>query len=348
MIDSTTALVLIGVATSLIAFLGMALLMGRDESEDRDPEPARPLFGSANGLFAGLLPSTASGRASIQSDLWMAGYHQSAALNNFLCIRNLFTIVPIVMGLLSALTAEDDRFSLTIRDTMYRPPVGLAFAMIGFLFGILGFAIPRLVLRSQAKSRQAKLERGMPVLMDSLAMCLSSGNGITDSLGRAGEAIRRGHRDLSDEIRIVKSQAELRSLDHALMQWKKRIPITEVSSVVFLLSSSDRLGTGVTEGLYELSTNYRTNYRQHAEAAANRANFYLIFPTVLCLVTAAALMLIGPPLSLGLRSLPDVQKYFNEASNQKNDLQSEFERLSKRQTPAASQRPRTETLIPES
>ncbi len=329
MMDPTTALVAIGAVTALIAFLGMALLGSRDETDDTDPEPARPLFGRGNGALAGLLPSSASGRDSIQQDLWMAGYNQPSALNNFLLIRNLFAIVPLVLGLFSALTAGDNRYFLTLRDTTYRPPEGLLYAFVGVIFAILGYSIPRLVLRSQAKSRQARLERGMPVLMDALGMCLSSGNGLTDSLGRAGESIRRGHVDLSNEVRTVTSHARLRSLDHALLQWKKRIPIPEVASLVFLLTSSDRFGNGVTEGLHELSTNYRTNARQRAEAAANRTNFYLIFPTVLCLVMAAGLMLIGPPLYLGLRTLPEVQRHFDDASGRKNDLQSEFERLTK-------------------
>jgi tight adherence protein C len=332
--EPTTALILIGVVTALIAFLGMALLGLRDEREDTTEEPARPLFGPANGALAGLLPSTDAGRAAIQQDLWMAGYNQPAALNNFLVVRNLFTIVPLVMGLASALMASDFRYELNIRGAIYRPPEGLFYALLGVVFAILGYSIPRLVLRSLAKSRQERLERGLPVLIDTLGMCLSSGNGVTDSLGRAGEAIRRGHRDLSNEVRVVKRQAELRSLDHALMQWKKRIPLPEVAGLVFLLSSSDRYGTGVVEGLHELSANYRTNARQRAEAAANRTNFYLLFPTVLCLVTAAGLMLIGPPLHLGLRTLPEVQKHFDEASGRKNDLQAEFERLRKAQLQA--------------
>jgi tight adherence protein C len=348
--DQIIALVVIGVVTTVIAFLGMALMGRREEADDRNPEPARPLFGRANGALAGLLPSSDAGRMSIQQDLWMAGYNQPAALNNFLIIRNLFAIVPVIMGLASALTANDDRLSLNVRDTTYQPPVGLVFAFMGLVFGILGYSIPRLVLRSLAKSRREKLERGMPVLLDSLGMCLSSGNGLTDSLGRAGESIRRGHVDLSDEVRVVKSQADLRSLDHALMQWKKRIPIPEVAGLVFLLSSSDRFGNGVVQGLHELSTNYRTNSRQRAEAAANRTNFYLIFPTVLCLVTAAGLMLIGPPLHLGLRTLPEVQQHFNDASGHKNDLQAEFERLTKNRTKAVGTEPPVPAVpaVPES
>ncbi len=337
--DPNSALILIGVVTALIVFLGLALVGLRDGREDTSEEPARPLFGPANGALAGLLPSTESGRASIQQDLWMAGYHQPAALNNFLVIRNLFTIAPVLLGFASALMASDTRHDLNLRGSLYRVPEGLIFAGLGIVFGILGFSLPRLILRSLAKSRKERLERGLPVLIDALGMCVSSGNGLVDSLGRAGESIRRGHPDVSNEVRIVTRQAELRSLDHALMQWKKRIPLPEVAGLVFLLSSSDRYGNGVVQGLHELSTNYRVTARHRAEAAANRTNFYLIFPTVLCLLTAAGLMLIGPPLHLGLRTIPEVQKHFDEASGQKNDLQAEFERLRGAQRKAAGLEP---------
>lgn len=327
MITPFATLVLIGFVTALVAFLGMALLGMRDETEDRNEEPARPLFGGANGALAGLLPSTASGRQAIQQDLWMAGYSQPIAVNNFLVIRNLFTIVPIVAGLASALTAEDTRLSLDWLGLDYRPPLGLAFAALGLIFGLLGYSIPRLVLRSLAGARRERIERGMPALLDTLALTLSSGGGLAESLRRSGESIRRGHVDLSNEVRTVSRQADLHSLDLSLKQWKNRIPISEVSSLVFLLTSTDRYGSSVTEGLHELSTNYRVTARQRAEATANRTSFYMLFPTVLCLLIAAGLMLIGPPLHRGLQSLPEVENHFKEMSSQKNDLQKEFERL---------------------
>lgn len=324
--DELTALATVFAVTTLVAFLGMALIVNRENPNEADSEPSRPLFGFGNAALAGMLPTTAAGREAIQEDLWLAGYVQPAALNNFLCIRNLFTLTPIVLGLASALTADDIRIGWA-SVTDYRPPVGLVFAVMGLLFGIVGFALPRLALRSLANARKERLQRSMPVLMDTLGLCLSSGNGLVDSLRRSGEAIRRGHPDLALEVRIVVRQAELRSLDHALQQWKRRIPIPEVGSLVFLLSSSDRLGSGLTNGLYELSASYRTNARQMAEAAANRANFYLLFPTVLCLLAAAGLMLIGPPLYRGLSESRQLFDAVEDATKQRERLQQQIQNL---------------------
>ncbi|QEL13260.1 type II secretion system F family protein [Limnoglobus roseus] len=333
-LDELTALAIIFAVTTFVAFLGMVLIVNRDDVNEYDPEPSRPLFGPANAALAGLLPSTTAGRESIQQDLWLAGYAQSSALNNFLCIRNLFTLTPIILGFASALMADDTRIGWAY-VTDYRPPIGVALALTGILFGILGFALPRLILRSLASARKERLQRSMPVLMDTLGLCLSSGAGLIDSLRRSGEAIRRGHPDLSNEVRIVTRQAELRSLDHALMQWKRRIPIPEVGSLVFLLSSSDRLGSGITQGLFELSASYRSNARQLAEAAANRANFYLLFPTVLCLLAAAGLMLIGPPLYKGLSESRQLFNAIDDATRQRELLQQQLQNTAVPGQPAA-------------
>lgn len=343
--DQLTAVVTVGVVTALVALLGMALVLNREVPDDPDPEPSRPLFGIGNAAIAGMLPTTAAGREAIQQDLWLAGYAQPSALNNFLCIRNLFTLTPIVLGLASALTADDTRIGWA-SVTDYRPPVGLVLAVTGLLFGIVGFALPRLVLRSLANARRERLQRSMPVLMDTLGLCLSSGNGLVDSLRRSGEAIRRGHPDLAQEVRIVVRQAELRSLDHALQQWKRRIPIPEVGSLVFLLSSSDRLGSGLTAGLYELSASYRTNARQLAEAAANRANFYLLFPTVLCLLAAAGLMLVGPPLYKGITESKQLFDAVDDAQKQRERLQQDLQNIQRTIQPAAPGKAVPPTAVP--
>ncbi len=344
-LDEFTALAIIFSVTTLVAFLGMAMIVNRDAPDETDPEPARPLFGPANAALANLLPSTTAGRASIQQDLWLAGYPQSAALNNFLCIRNLFTLTPVLLGFASALMADDTRIGWA-SVTDYRPPVGLTLAAIGLLFGLLGFALPRLILRSLASARKERLQRSMPVLMDTLGLCLSSGAGLIDSLRRSGEAIRRGHPELSNEVRIVVRQAELRSLDHALMQWKRRIPISEVGSLVFLLSSSDRLGSGITQGLFELSASYRSNARQLAEAAANRANFYLLFPTVLCLLAAAGLMLIGPPLYKGLNESQYLFNAIDDATRQRQQLQQQLQNTAVPGQPVVTPVPPAGTVVP--
>ena len=44
----------------------------------------------------------------------------------------------------------------------------------------------------------------------------------------------------------------------------------------------------------EYATNLRSGSRQRAEAKAQRASFWMLFPTMLCLWIPAAIVLVGP------------------------------------------------------
>jgi tight adherence protein C len=274
-------LALIFTVTAALAFLGLAALTMFDTRDDGvSPEPVSRHFGPFTPLIAGLLPTTAAGRLAVQKDLLRAGFFEPVALVNFLAVRSLTTYIPLLAGeILAVLTVG---------------PISLTFFVVGLVLGILGYAIPRLVLASMADRRTEEIRRGLPMLMDTLGLTLSTGASLPAGLLRSGEAVRRGNPELSREVRVVVAQGEMRSLSYSLDRWKDRQPIPELGSFVYLLGQSDRLGADITPGLWELSASLQVNARQRAEAAANRANFYMIFPTVFCLLIAAALILVGP------------------------------------------------------
>jgi len=121
------------------------------------------------------------------------------------------------------------------------------------------------------------------------------------------------------------AQAPLHSVSYALDQLRLRQPIPELGSLVFLLSQGDRLGTDITKGLWELSTSLQVTARQRAEAAANRSNFYMLFPTVLCLLLAAGLAIIGPGVVQLIDSNREVDRILDQAKEQEKKLRDEVE-----------------------
>ncbi len=277
--NELTGLVLVFAATTVVTLALLALFRDRDD-DHLSPEPARRWFGAFTPAVAGMIPATEQSRKDIQQELYMAGYYQPAALDNFLSLRSVLTWTPIFAGLILAWLGPVEVFWWALG--------------LGFGLGLIGYALPRIVLNSQGNQRAERIREGLPVLMDTMGLCLSTGGSVPESLDRSGEAIKRGYPDLSQEVRIVHRQSRLRSLEHALSQWKRRIPLPELSSFVFLLSQGERLGTDVTRGLWELSESYRISSRQNAEASANRMNFYLLFPTIFCLLMAATIILVAP------------------------------------------------------
>ncbi len=78
------------------------------------------------------------------------------------------------------------------------------------------------------------------------------------------------------------------------MQWAERLDIAEIRSLALLLAQSEKLGTDMVNTLLEVSDSQRTVQKQQVEAQANRANFWMLFPTLFCLWVASAIILVGP------------------------------------------------------
>jgi tight adherence protein C len=303
-----TAIALVFLVVFAFTFILLALL-NPTQDDPNSTEPARRWFGFLTPGIANMVPADEDTRKEVQLDLYLAGYTQPQMLDNFLSMRSVLTLGPIITGLVIALLG---------------PNWIIWYAVIGgLMLGILGFAVPRVLLQAEGKARAERLRQGLPVLMDTLSMCLSTGNSLPDSFKRSGESLRRGYPDLYHEVRVVNRQAELRSLEHALLQWKDRIPLPELSSLVFLLAQGDKLGTDVTRGLLELSSSYRVNARQAADTAANQLSFYMLFPTVLCLLVSGGILIAGPGILAAVKQGVKIGDDLKQAEKKATDIREE-------------------------
>jgi pilus assembly protein TadC len=282
---------------AVLVLLGVFALVERHEPDPNRPAPR--VFGFLTPVFAELLPSTNGGREAIRRDLLRAGFFEPVAPVNFRAVRSLLTYLPLLGGLVPAVLLEG--------------PLSVAFGVVGIVGGLLGFALPRVTLSVLASGREEQVRRGLPMLMDTLGLSLSTGSNLPNALASSGHAIRRGYPELAREVAVVTSQGKLRSLAHALEAWRDRMPVPELGSFVYLLAQADRQGTDVTRGLWELSSSLQVNARQRAEAAANRVSFFMVFPSVLCLLLAAGLILAGPGIVQILDTNRAVEKILDEA-----------------------------------
>jgi tight adherence protein C len=175
-------------------------------------------------------------------------------------------------------------------------PRQLEVAAVGLLLFLpaMGWAVPRLVVRNQARERLSEIERGMPDMLDMLNMCVSQGMTIPDSLSRVSRELRPVYPALAQELDIVSDQAKIGSLEHALVNFSARIDAPDVHSFTTLLIQTQRMGTSVSQALIDYSDNMRESLRQRADEKANTATFKLLFPTVSCLMPAVFLFLLGP------------------------------------------------------
>ena len=237
-------------------------------------------LGRATPIVAELLPESDESRAKWKRDLRAAGYLSPRAWQNFAATRYLLIIVPmLVLGLL--LLVVPPRLELVVLGLLLIVP-------------LLGWALPALIVRGKVAERRAEIERGLPDLIDMLNMCVSQGLTVLASLKRIRPHLVNAYPALTTELGIVIHQAELGNLRQALENWADRVDSAEVHSLVNLLTQTDRMGTSVSEALAQHSDGVRETLRQRADEKANRASFQLLFPTVLCLMPAVYLILMGP------------------------------------------------------
>ncbi|TWT49847.1 Bacterial type II secretion system protein F domain protein [Thalassoglobus neptunius] len=262
----------------------------KDEPAGQDDEPewmetgphdeSDFLFGRLTPLLAAMMPVSIEKRERLTRSLRNAGYYSPHAWQNFGAVWYLILLLPIFgCGALLAIVPEE--LEATVLVVMI---IGTA----------LAWALPSLWIQNRARDRLRQISTGMPDMLDLLNMCVSQGMTVTGSFHRVGRDLKSVYPALAKEMEIVSEQARIGMLSQALTNFAHRVDLPEVLSFSNLLTQTEKLGTSVSQALADYSEGMRQTLRQRADEKANSAAFKLLFPTVLCLMPAVYLFLLGP------------------------------------------------------
>ncbi len=240
------------------------------------------IFGPLTRVLAALLPESPARLREQKKELAQAGYYQPHALINFAAVRYVLMMTGLILGGVALILAP--------------PRLELPAMILVLVLPLLGWAVPRLIVRSRAADRLAEIERGLPDMLDMLNMCVSQGLTIGKAVERVARDLRGVYPALAQELAIVTQQAKVGTLDQALDNFAKRIDLPEVHSFTSLIAQTERMGTSIAGALIEYSDTMREALRQRADEKANQAAFKMLFPTVLCLMPAIYIFLLGPAL----------------------------------------------------
>lgn len=243
----------------------------------RDSQPDL-FFGEMTGPMAQM--STEDDRTAAAPELRAAGYYGRHAVTQYFAIRTASVIVPVfITAALAAVLAKD-----------WIPTI----VVIGIVVSGLGFALPRVILQMLGRRRTTKIEIALPLAVDLITLGITAGQNVMLAIERTARELRTSHPEMAFELELVHRQGQLNTLPHALEQFADRVRVPEVRNMVLILTQSNRLGVDMSSALLEFASNFRTTIRQRADARANRASFWILFPNLFCLFTAAAIVLIGP------------------------------------------------------
>ncbi len=289
--------------TSSRQHMDRRLANNTEESPFREREL---ILGGMTAPLSRLTLADPSKQATLAQELREAGYYQPTALLEYSAVQAVLIVTPLIVSVLLVLTIVEGALIPWILGA-------------GVLLAFLGFSLPRVYINFRARQRAREIERGLPVAVDLLALCLTGGQSILTAINRVARDLEISFPTLSRELRIVDKHAEMAGLEWAMQNFASRTNLTEVKNLATILSHAERLGSDVASALFEFSRNFRQSIRLRAETYANRVSFWLLFPTIFCLMLPALVMFYAP-------LLYEIQRIQTE---RREDFQKSQQRLQK-------------------
>ena len=131
--------------------------------------------------------------------------------------------------------------------------------------------------------------------MDILVICLEGGLSLPAALKRVSSELKTAHPALAAELGIVQREIQLgRTSGEALRKMGERSDLEEVRSLASVILQSERLGASLVKSLRVHADALRVKRQQRAEELAQMAATKMLFPTVLFILPAMFVVILGP------------------------------------------------------
>ena len=175
-----------------------------------------------------------------------------------------------------------------------------------FLPFALGYYLPVLLLNRRVKTRQTKIFKELPDVLDLLGISLKAGLGFDLALYRVSGEMADIAPVLSVEFAMffLEIKGGL-ARQEALANLSARNPSEPLKNVVTVLIQSAKSGTDMARALKTYTENMRTERRQKAEEEAGKLSTKLTLPLVIFILPALMLIILGPTIINFIHILKD-------------------------------------------
>lgn len=225
------------------------------------------------------IPTDEGERTKLQTRLIHAGRYRRQAMVVFLGVKVLL-IAPAFLCVAASLIGV---------VTLWQ---GL---IIGLCLGIAGLIGPSFWLDRMKRKRQSNFRRALPDALDVLVICLEGGLSLSAGLRRVSTELRTAHPELASELAIVQREVQLGlTSGEALKKMGERSDLEEVRSLASVILQSERLGASLVKSLRVHAESLRLKRYQRAEEKAAVAATKVLFPTLLFILPAVFVVVLGP------------------------------------------------------
>ena len=167
-----------------------------------------------------------------------------------------------------------------------------ALVLLPPLAGLAAAALYDFALSRAATARIARIEDELPTVLEFLALCLSAGEGILDSLRRVSEV---GAGELTGELRgIVLAVGTGSSLSESLTTLSARLQIPALSRAIDQLVAAIDRGAPLSHVLHSQALDAREDAKRRLIERAGRKEIYMLVPLVFLILPLSILFAVFP------------------------------------------------------
>jgi tight adherence protein C len=185
-------------------------------------------------------------------------------------------------------------------------PTTSATSLIGGLGAalILGFMIPKVVLKRMVKSYRRKLQVALPDTVDLLGIVLGTGLALDQAMMRVSEEMDYIYPELAAEFATVVMQVRAgQDRSVAFNQFVRRTGIEDIKSLAAMIIQSEKFGTSLAVALKVYAEGLRKRRALEAEAAVAKAGIKMLFPIVIFILPVLFVITLVPGLLSVLKDL---------------------------------------------
>lgn len=218
------------------------------------------------------------GSASVQRRLQQAGWVMDAA--TFRGRQLAWAVVGVAVGGLAIVVLV--LLGRATTAAVVLPPI----------CGVIAALLCGAHLTAAARARVARIEEELPTVLEFLALCLSAGEGILDSLRRVSAAATG---ELTGELRVVVLAVGTGStLAESLAHAARRLEIPAVTrSIDQIVAAIDR-GAPLAHVLHSQAMDAREDAKRGLIERAGRKEIYMLIPLVFLILPLSVLFAVFP------------------------------------------------------
>jgi len=147
-------------------------------------------------------------------------------------------------------------------------------------------------LTQAARVRVGRIQEELPTVLEFLALCLSAGEGILDSLRRVSEV---GAGELTGELRgVVLAVGTGSSLSESLGRLSSRLEIASLSRGIDQLVAAIDRGAPLAHVLHSQALDAREDAKRGLIERAGRKEIYMLIPLVFLILPLSVLFAVFP------------------------------------------------------